>query len=72
MASASEQTLLDDFDEANRLDKILQAFALLEELETKAASSTALQQELESREEEVARCKENHDLVSKLLADLNR
>ena len=72
MVSAAEEALLNDFDEANRLDKILQAFSLLEELETKAQSSSDLQSELDGRKEEVDRCKENHDLVSRLLADLNR
>lgn len=72
MVSATEKTLLRDFDEANRRDKILIAFQLLEELEVAAQNSNDLQSELETRHDDIGRCKENHKLVSELLVDLKR
>lgn len=70
MVNSAEQTLLNDFDEANKLDKILIAHSLLEKLEEKASSSSGLKDELKAREEEIDRCKENYALVTKLLNDM--
>lgn len=71
MVTADEQNLLADFDEANRLDKILIAYGLLQSLRKKSERSSGLKRELEARKEELDRCEENHTLVTQLLADMN-